>query len=978
LATSQTNGVLQHLRRVLPDGAGLTDGQLLEGYVGRRDEAAFAALVQRHGPMVWGVCRRVLSSFHDAEDAFQATFLVLVRRAASIASRELLANWLYGVAHQTAMKARTTTAKRKERERQVTEMPEPAVTQQDQWRDLQRLLDEELSLLPKKYRTVIVLCDLEGKTRKEAARQLSRPAGTVAGQLARARIMLAKRLTRRGVALSGGALAAVLLQNVASAGAPNSVVVSAIKAASLFAAGKAAAGVISPKVAALTEGVLKAMMIRKLKAVVAVVLVLGFVATGMTILTRCTATAQNQTSVPLIAAAQNTKSILEGSKAGDRKELVPGIAFRWCPPGKFKMGEGDDTIDVELSKGFWLGETEVTQGQWQKPMGTSPWSGRRGWGAPPGKNNPPPKEGPDYAASYISHDDALSFCKKLTTQEQDAGRLPKGWEYSLPTEAQWEYACRAGTKAKFSFGDDESQLTQYAWSWNPVLAPRNISGFVHQVGLKKPNAWGLRDMHGNVWEWCSDWYASKRSGGKDPVGPTTPQPPGAPPPPGVPPPPDGSSGKNRVIRGGSWVEPPLGCTSANRFYSNPRDGNSVQGFRLAAVPAGQDGKKPMAEKPVEPAAKQEKEAFTAWGKEVGGLQAGLGRGQKLADNQGEAVTLVVRIRNVGKEAVKSQYDWSFFTENQPTVTDGEGKRVAGKHSYIGGVLNVPVELKLAPAEEKDLYQLNLELKPGKFQVQLERVFGDSLHAKLHPTLLKLATGKLELEIKKPAPRDDKPTPKDLGKIQPPGGVPLFLGRKGEPIRVDGIEKARKRLEAVLAEDLEKWIVELERIIDKKLKDGVPSARQVCRTDFVIHVSVAFDDLKWNAKTADDLFKRAQTMPASEAKAWKEAFEALLKKEIGQTDTEVLDGGPTWAVPLVLIPVNALHEGQKYSAERGTKYRARLKQLTADDVSLWKDKVDQFGGTNLDAAVNIILLDDIFDNEKFQRDKFKTAIRASNK
>jgi hypothetical protein len=226
--------------------------------------------------------------------------------------------------------------------------------------------------------------------------------------------------------------------------------------------------------------------------------------------------------------------------------------------------------------------------------------------------------------------------------------------------------------------------------------------------------------------------------------------------------------------------------------------------------------------------------------------------------------------------------------------------------------------------------------------------------------------------------DDKPTSKDLGKIQPPGGVPLrVVGPQGN-YTVDGLNKARERLEAVPEKDLEKWVVELERIMDTKLKDGVPSARQVCRTDFVIHLSVAFDDLKWNAKAADDLFKRAQTMPASEAKAWKEAFEALLKKEIGQTDTTVHAGGPTWFVPLVLIPVNALHEGQKYSAERGKKYRARLKQLTAEDVSLWKDKVDEFGGTKLDAAVTIILLEDYFDKEQFQRDKFKSAIEARKK
>jgi hypothetical protein len=221
--------------------------------------------------------------------------------------------------------------------------------------------------------------------------------------------------------------------------------------------------------------------------------------------------------------------------------------------------------------------------------------------------------------------------------------------------------------------------------------------------------------------------------------------------------------------------------------------------------------------------------------------------------------------------------------------------------------------------------------------------------------------------------DDKPTSKDLGKIEPPGGVPLDFGRPGTPIQMDALEKARKRLESVAAEDLDKWVVELERIMNKKL-DG-ELAKQACRTYFVSRMSVTFDELKWNAKAADNLFQRARTVPATEAKVWKEAFAGLLKKEIGQSATTNYAGGPAYAVPLVLIPVEALHEGQKYSAERGQKYRARLKQLTAEDVSLWKDKVDKFGGTELDAAVNIILLDDYFDNELFQRHKFKAAIRA---
>src|SRR5437867_233685 len=172
MASSRTSEVFQRLR-----GAGLTDGQLLADYLGRRDESALAVLVRRHGPMVWGVCRRILRHHHDAEDAFQATFLVLVRKAASVLPRGLLANWLYGVARQTALKARATVATREGRERQMTTMPEPAGREQDLWCDLQPLLDEELSRLPDKYRAVLVLCDLEGKTRKEAARQLRVPEG---------------------------------------------------------------------------------------------------------------------------------------------------------------------------------------------------------------------------------------------------------------------------------------------------------------------------------------------------------------------------------------------------------------------------------------------------------------------------------------------------------------------------------------------------------------------------------------------------------------------------------------------------------------------------------------------------------------------------------------------------------------------------------------------------------------------------------
>ena len=273
-------GLIEHLRRVATrGGAEVGDGELLGRFIDRRDEAALAALVRRHGSMVWGVCRRLLAH-QDAEDAFQVTFLVLVRKAASVAPRAMVANWLYGVAHQTALHARRTTARRRAREVQVTAMPDPEAVPPEDWTERQLLLDEELSRLPDIYRAVVVSCDLEGRTRKEVARQLGVPEGTVAGRLARARVLLAKRLAHRGVVTSGGALAAVL--SAASAGpafAPPALVAAAIKAASLSATGLAA-GVISVEVAALAEGVSKAMFLSKLKTVALVLVATMVVVAG--------------------------------------------------------------------------------------------------------------------------------------------------------------------------------------------------------------------------------------------------------------------------------------------------------------------------------------------------------------------------------------------------------------------------------------------------------------------------------------------------------------------------------------------------------------------------------------------------------------------------------------------------------------------------------------------------------------------------
>jgi RNA polymerase sigma factor (sigma-70 family) len=272
MPTSSLNRVIQHLRADLrPDGSEMTDAELLARFLRSGDEDALAPLVRRHARMVWGVCRRLLSH-HDAEDAFQATFLVLVRKVAEV-PRQAVANWLYGVARQTAVRVRATAAKRDRRETKVVTMPETTVALVRD-AELPAVLDEEVSRLPDHYREVVLLCDLEGLTRKQAARQLGVPEGSVASRLARARVMLAKRLTRRGVVLSGASVAAVLSAGSASASAPPALVASTIKAARLLATGKAA-GVVSAKVAALTEGMVKAMFVTKLKSVLGLALVIA-------------------------------------------------------------------------------------------------------------------------------------------------------------------------------------------------------------------------------------------------------------------------------------------------------------------------------------------------------------------------------------------------------------------------------------------------------------------------------------------------------------------------------------------------------------------------------------------------------------------------------------------------------------------------------------------------------------------------------
>jgi RNA polymerase sigma factor (sigma-70 family) len=243
---------------------------LLEQFAARRDEDAFTALLERHGPMVFGVCRRVLGHEQDAEDAFQATFLVLARKAGSRGWRVSVGPWLYAVALRVALKARTLAARRRARHTEMVDEVAAEPGGESPWHDLRPMLDEELDRLPEKYRTPLVLCYLEGKTNEEAARLLGRPVGTVWYQLSRGREMLRGRLSRRGVGLPAVALGAVIAQN-ATAAVPEALLALTTHDS---LAGAGVAGTLAPPIVTLVNEVVHDMLLTKLKRAVGMVLVL--------------------------------------------------------------------------------------------------------------------------------------------------------------------------------------------------------------------------------------------------------------------------------------------------------------------------------------------------------------------------------------------------------------------------------------------------------------------------------------------------------------------------------------------------------------------------------------------------------------------------------------------------------------------------------------------------------------------------------
>ncbi len=328
--------VLRHLRTLYRCGVvgPLSDEQLLERFLAHRDETAeeaFAELVQRHGPMVLGVCRRVLGDAHEAEDAFQATFLVLARKATSVVRREKVANWLYGVAVRTAREARVRARRRSREERVSTpvhvEPPDEGFPE-----ELRTILDEELARLPARYRGPVVLCELEGLSRPEAARRLDIPEGTLSSRLSRAKTRLRDRLARRGVAVPVAALTTALIREAQAISLPLSLIEATVGAATRVAAGASAASALSAPVASLSEGVLNAMLFAKVKGIALGVGVMTAVVSGAVVLaqsgpaskTACHTGGSDSAQGGIPRIERRTSISREGSYGRPRKEARPG------------------------------------------------------------------------------------------------------------------------------------------------------------------------------------------------------------------------------------------------------------------------------------------------------------------------------------------------------------------------------------------------------------------------------------------------------------------------------------------------------------------------------------------------------------------------------------------------------------------------------------------------------------------------------
>jgi RNA polymerase sigma factor (sigma-70 family) len=318
MASGQLHDVLDFIRQSVQSAGveNLSDGDLLDGFVSRGDPSAFRALLVRHGGLVLGVCRRLLPPA-DADDAFQATFLIFLRKARSLTRRHLVGNWLYGVAHRVALKARSLLARRRLRERPLEEDPLPGAARDRSTADWGPILEEEVRGLPDRLRAPVLLCYLEGHTNEEAARVLGWPSGTVKSRLARARDLLRRRLRRRGL-VPGVGVAALLAREAAP------VVAGPLRDGLLEAAGGPASGqAVSTTATLLAQGVLRAMWMMRAKSLVAVLFLAGAVGLGLSLATTPPARADKPSGAPPAEKQPPAAKERPAPPAAEKKDAPP-------------------------------------------------------------------------------------------------------------------------------------------------------------------------------------------------------------------------------------------------------------------------------------------------------------------------------------------------------------------------------------------------------------------------------------------------------------------------------------------------------------------------------------------------------------------------------------------------------------------------------------------------------------------------------
>lgn len=339
--------VLQYLSRASHGLEEFDDGQLLERFVRNRDETAFSALIDRLGPMVLGICRRVLHDLHDAEDAFQATFLVLVGKASSINRARAVSSWLYSIAHRTAMRAKCQRLRRRESGGVIDEMPAPDATIDLAWHELRPALDEELRRLPRKYRDTVILCYLQRKTYTEAAKILGLPAGTIASRLARARDALRKRLVRRGLVLSSSLLSTILSQNALSSAVPVALRDTIVRTAlTSISNPMALANVASQSVMTLVDGVQNAMSNTRIS--IAIVLALGTLGLGSVALLYAGSDTHRSDAIHI--PSQSQEPAISGKKGVFEPETL--VSRQDKRPTGAEKKNADDPEPFENDKGY--------------------------------------------------------------------------------------------------------------------------------------------------------------------------------------------------------------------------------------------------------------------------------------------------------------------------------------------------------------------------------------------------------------------------------------------------------------------------------------------------------------------------------------------------------------------------------------------------------------------------------------------------